>query len=92
MEKTPESVAAEISALKHSLSQVTAAIDEYAEIATQNVGIKNSKALGEVSESHKTLILKTNTLLTTVRGPVENLISNIQNVSTQPSYHHAQDI
>ncbi|KAE9370157.1 hypothetical protein N431DRAFT_343662 [Stipitochalara longipes BDJ] len=79
MEKTPESVAAEIQALKRSLSEVSTAIDEYAEIATRNVGNKDTKATGEVSESHKGLFLKTHALLATVRGPVDMLISNIEN-------------
>jgi hypothetical protein len=80
MEKTPESVAAEIAALRHGLSEVTAAIDKYAEIATQNVGNKDSTASGDVSESHKALFLKTSKLLTTVRGPVDMVISNFENV------------
>jgi hypothetical protein len=80
MEKTPESVAAEIAALRHSLSEVTAAIDKYAEIATQNVGNKDSTASGDVSESHKALFPKTSKLLTTVRGPVDMVISNFENV------------
>jgi hypothetical protein len=80
MEKTPESVAAEIAALRHTLSEATAAIDKYAEIATQNVGNKDSTASGEVSESHRALFLKTSKLLTMVRGPVDMVISNFENV------------
>jgi hypothetical protein len=91
MEKTPESVAAEISALKQSLSEVSTAIDAYAEIATQNVGNKDSKALGEVKESHKALFLKTNALLMTARGPVDMLMANIEKVSTQRSRQGVQD-
>ena len=80
MERTPESVAAEIAALKHSLSEVTAAIDRYAEIAAQNVGNKDSAAAGEVLESHRAMFLKTGKLLTTVRGPVDTVIANFENV------------
>lgn len=83
MEKTPESVAAEIAALKHSLMEVGDAVDKYAQIATQNVGNKDSTASGEVSESHRALFLKTSKLLTTVRGPVDMVISNFENVGIQ---------
>lgn len=49
MEKTADSVAAEILALKHSLSEVSAALEKYTEIATRNVGWKDAKYSGELS-------------------------------------------
>jgi hypothetical protein len=58
IEKRPESVAIEILADKQSLSEVGAAVDAYAKITTRNVGNKDSKALGEVSESNTASIFK----------------------------------
>jgi len=83
MEKTADSVAAEIAALKHSLTEVTAAVNEYAELAVQNVGNKDVMASGSVKQSHKDLFLKTNKLLRTVRGPVDMVTAHLENVSTQ---------
>jgi hypothetical protein len=83
MERTAESVAAEVAALKQALKEVSAAIDNYSEIATRNVGNKDARASGEVRKSHKELFLQTNKLLTTVRGPVDTVISNFENVSTR---------
>ncbi|RFU31747.1 hypothetical protein B7463_g4589, partial [Scytalidium lignicola] len=79
MERTPESVAAEVAALKQSLSEVTAAIDRYAELATQNVGNRDVTASGGVSQSHRDLYLKTSKLLRTVRGPVDMVTANFEN-------------
>jgi hypothetical protein len=81
MEKTVDSVAAEIAALKHSLREVAAAINKYADLAVQNVENKDVTASGSVSQSHKDLLLKTNNLLRTVRGPVDMVISHLENVS-----------
>jgi hypothetical protein len=83
MEKIAESIAAEISFLMHSLREVNVEIENYSEVVTNNVANKGMSDPGEVSESHKALVLKTNALLTTVRGPVDLLISNVQNVNIQ---------
>jgi uncharacterized protein YoxC len=69
MEKTADSVAAEIAALKHSLSEVTAAVNEYAELAVQNVGNKDVAASGSVSQFHKYLFSKTNNLFANCARP-----------------------
>jgi hypothetical protein len=76
-----DSVAAEIAALKHSLSEVAAAVNEYADLTVQNVENKDATASGSVSQSHKDLFLKTNNLLRTVRGPVGMITSHPENVS-----------
>jgi len=82
MESISESVAAEIQDLKRCVREVSTAIDEYAEVASRNVGTKDAKASGEVSMLHKALFLKTHALMGVVRGPVDMLISNIENVCT----------
>lgn len=82
MEKTADSVAAEVAALRQSLSEVSAAVDRYAELATQNVGNKDVTASGDVSQSHRDLYLKSRRLLQTVRGPVDMVISNFEQVRT----------
>lgn len=81
MERTSESVAQEVAAMKHMLSRVSDAIDAYADIATINVGQKNPTALGEVNESHTALVMETSKLLRTIRGPADMVFSNFENVS-----------
>ncbi|KAH8819160.1 S-adenosyl-L-methionine-dependent methyltransferase [Xylogone sp. PMI_703] len=79
MEKTPESVAAEVAALQQSLAEVTAAVNKYVELATQHVGSKDVTASGQVSQSRRDLSLSTSRLLRTVRGPVEMVTANFEN-------------
>lgn len=49
MNKTPESVAQEIAAIRLSLAQASAAVDRYAEIATRNVSLQNEDANGSAA-------------------------------------------
>src|SRR5690348_12020312 len=49
MNKTPESVAQEIAAIRLSLAQASAAVDRYAEIATRNVYLQNGDANGSTA-------------------------------------------
>ncbi|KAM3065358.1 hypothetical protein ACMFMG_011519 [Clarireedia jacksonii] len=79
MEKTAESLAQEVAAMKDMLSKVSTAIDVYAEIATKNLGRKDINSSGEVSEKHVNLFMATSNLMTTVRGPVDMVFSNFEN-------------
>jgi hypothetical protein len=81
MEKTQETLAQEIAAMRHHLGEVSAAIDAYETVATQNLGQKSITSSGAVSEKHTALFLESSKLLTTVRGPVDMMFSNIENVS-----------
>jgi len=80
MEKTAESLAQEVAAMKDMLSKVSTAIDVYAETATKNLGRKDVKSLGEVSEKHVDLFMATSNLMSTVRGPMDMVFSNFENV------------
>jgi hypothetical protein len=81
MNKTAESLAHEIATIKQLLSRVGAAVDVYAEVATKDVGQKSSSGPGEVSEKHTALFMETSQLLRTVRGPLDMVFSNFENVS-----------
>lgn len=80
MEKTAESLAQEIAAMKDMLSKVNTAIDVYAETATRNLERKDIKSSGEASEKHVDLFMATSKLMRTVRGPVDMVFSNFENV------------
>jgi hypothetical protein len=80
MEKTAESVSQEVAALKQILAQVSAAIDNYAEIATKNVGQKSIEASGEVSDLKTVLFMETHKLMRTARGPLNMVFSHFENV------------
>ena len=81
MEKTPESVAQEIAAIRQSLKEVSAAVDRYAEIATKNVSQAGTTAAGEVSESHTALFMESHKFIRTARGPLDMVFSHTENVS-----------
>ena len=81
MEKNADTLAQEIAAMKDMLSKVGAAIDICAGKATKNLGQKDPIALGEVNETHTSLVMETSKLLRTVRGPVDMVFTNFENVS-----------
>lgn len=81
MDRNAESLAQEIAAMRHMLGKVSAAIDVYADRATKNVGQKDITAVGEVTETHTALFMETSKLLRTVRGPVDMVFTNFENVS-----------
>jgi hypothetical protein len=80
MERTPDSVAREIEAIRHALAVVSAAVDRYAEIATQNVGQTSPTDSCEVGASHTALFMETHKLLRVARGPVDMVYSHFENV------------
>ncbi|PQE33396.1 O-methyltransferase protein [Rutstroemia sp. NJR-2017a WRK4] len=79
MEKTAESLAQEVAAMREMLSKVSTAIDVYAETATKNLGRKDVRSRGEASEKHVDLFMATSKLMSTVRGPVDMVFSNFEN-------------
>ncbi|OBT66502.1 hypothetical protein VE03_03651 [Pseudogymnoascus sp. 23342-1-I1] len=81
MEKTPESVAQEITAIRQSLKEVSAAVDRYAEVATKNVSLAGTVAAGEVSESHTRLFMESHKFMRTARGPLDMVFSHTENSS-----------
>lgn len=81
MSKSVESLQQEVAAIKQLLSSVGAAVDAYAEVAIKNVDKPSSSDAGEVGEKHTALFMETSKLLRTVRGPVDMIFSNFENVS-----------
>jgi hypothetical protein len=82
MNKSAESLQQEIAAIKQLLSSVGAAVDTYADVAIKNVGGQTSISdAGEVAEKQTALVMETSKLLRTVRGPVDMVFSNFENVS-----------
>lgn len=81
MEQSPESLAQEIAIMREQLSKVNKAIDLYESVATQNLGKKDTQSKGETSEKHVDLFMETDRLMKAVRGPVDMIFSNFENVS-----------
>lgn len=81
MHQTAESLAQEIASIKQLLSRVSAAVDTYAECAAKHVDGNSASAAGEVGEKHTALFMETSQLLRTVRGPLDMVFSNFENVS-----------
>jgi hypothetical protein len=81
MNKSAESLQQEIAAIKQLLSSVGAAVDAYADVAIKNVGRTSISDAGEVAEKQTALFMETSKLLRTVRGPVDMVFSNFENVS-----------
>lgn len=81
MEKTPESLAQEIASMRERLSKVSKAVDIYESVATQNLAKKDIKSKGETGETHVNLFMETDSLMKAVRGPVDMVFSNFENVS-----------
>jgi hypothetical protein len=81
MNKSAESLQREIAAIKQLLSSVDAAVDAYADVAIKNVGRTSISDAGEVAEKQTALFMETSKLLRTVRGPVDMVFSNFENVS-----------
>lgn len=78
---TAQSIAERVASLKGMLSQVSTAIDHYAEIATKNVGARSIAQSGEIAEAHTALFMETNKLLRGVRGPLDMVFTHFENVS-----------
>lgn len=81
MEKSPESLAQEIASMREQLSKVSEAIDAYESVATQNLAKKDIQSKGEISQKHVELFMETDKLVRKVRGPVDMVFSNFENVS-----------
>lgn len=81
MEKSPESLAQEIASMREQLSRVSEAIDAYESVATQNLAKKDIQSKGEISQKHVELFMETDRLVKKVRGPVDMVFSNFENVS-----------
>lgn len=81
MEKTPESLAQEIAAMREQLSKVSKAIDVYESVATGNLDKEDTQSKGEISQKHVELFVETDRLMKKVRGPVDMVFSNFENVS-----------
>lgn len=79
MEKTPESLAQEIAAMREQLSKVSKAIDVYESVATGNLDKKDTQSKGEISQKHVELFVETDRLMKKVRGPVDMVFSNFEN-------------
>lgn len=81
MEKSPESLAQEIASMREQLSRVSETIDAYESVATQNLAKKDIQSKGEISQKHVELFMETDRLVKKVRGPVDMVFSNFENVS-----------
>lgn len=81
MAKTPEMVAQETAAIQEALDTVTSAAKEYAQISLANVGKTGITESGTVTESKRSLRLKTERLLQAVKGPVDNVFRHQEGVS-----------
>ncbi|CAD6445816.1 f8921658-439b-4469-aae0-2ac0945003d8 [Sclerotinia trifoliorum] len=79
MEKTPESLAQEIAAMREQLNKVSKAINAYESVATGNFDKKDTQSKGEISQKHVELFMETDRLMKKVRGPVDMVFSNFEN-------------
>jgi hypothetical protein len=77
---TPEMVAQENAAIREALEDVTAAAKAYAQVSTANAGKAAIVEAGEVTASKRSLQLKSQKLLETVRGPVDMVMVHQENV------------
>ena len=77
---TPEMVAQQNAAIQEALEDVTAATKTYAQVFSANAGKAGIVEAGEVTASKRSLQLKSQRLLETVRGPVDMVISHQENV------------
>jgi hypothetical protein len=78
--KTPEVVAQENAAIQVALEDVTSAAKAYAQVSSANAGKTGITESGEVTQSKRSLYLKSQRLIQAVQGPVDMIFSHQDNV------------
>ena len=73
-------VAQENAAIQQALEDVTSAAKTYAQISSANAGKSGIIEAGEVTESKRSLTLKSQRLLQAVRGPMDMATTHQENV------------
>lgn len=81
MAKTPEMVAQENAAIQEALEDVTSAAKAYAQVSSANASNTGITESGKVTQSKRSLYLKSQRLVQAVRGPVDMIFCHAENVS-----------
>jgi hypothetical protein len=80
MAKTPEMVAQENAVIQVALEDVTSAAKAYAQVSSANASKTGITESGEVTQSKRSLYLKSQRLIQAVRGPVDMIFCHQENV------------
>ncbi len=80
MATTPESVAQQNAKIAEVLQRVSKASDIFTDVASKNAGLTGLEVSGAVSEAKTTLVMETQKLLSTVRGPLDSVFVHFENV------------
>jgi len=80
--KTPEMVARENAAIQEALENVTSAAKAYAQVSSANAGNTGIVESGEVTQSRRSLYLKSKRLIQAVRGPADMVFCHQEHVRT----------
>lgn len=79
---SPEAVAQQNAAMKSQLAHVSALVEDYTQISTENAGKSVSiEENGKQSAAHTAVVQETYKLLHAIKGPVDSVYSHFENVS-----------
>ncbi len=80
MAAAPESIAQQNASITEALQKVSEAADVFANVASKNAGLTGLEPSGTVSEAKTTLVMETQKLLSTIRGPLDSVFVHFENV------------
>lgn len=79
---SPEAVAQQNAAMKSQLAHVSALVEDYTQISTENAGKSVSiEENGKQSAAHTAVVQETYKLLHAIKGPVDSVYSHFENVA-----------